>query len=300
MRMLDGGLVLEGGGMRGLYTAGVLDFFMEKDIYFKDCVGVSAGASHATNFLSRQKGRSLNIMLQYLDTKQYASPTAWFLTGNFFDKKFHTKILPNRLVPYDYKTAKKSPMHFYAVVTECESGDPVYHQIKSLRQEVDWIWASGSLPLLAKIVELDGRHYLDGGIADSIPVQFSETIGNEKNVVVLTRDIHYRKEQDKNFFVIQAKYHKYPAFVEAVRTRPQRYNETLEYILEEEKAGRLFVIRPQKPVVISRLEKDKEALLALYKQGYEDASAQYEAMTAFFGKEVKDGESISDTKQQND
>ena len=216
--------------------------------------------------------------------------------GNFFDKKFHTKIIPNRLLPYDYKTAKKSCMNFYAVSTECESGEAEYHQIKNMRKEVEWIWASGSLPLLARIVELEGKHYLDGGIADSIPVKFSKSLGNHKSVVVLTRDIHYRKGSDKNYFVIQAKYHKYPAFVEAVRTRPERYNETLEYIAEEEKAGNLFVIRPQKPVVISRLEKDKEALLELYKQGYDDASAQYEAMIDFFGKEVKDGESDCHTE----
>lgn len=285
MELLNGGLVLEGGGMRGLYTAGVLDYFMEKHTYFKDCIGVSAGANHGSSYLSKQKGRSLDIVLKYLDTKQYASPTALFLTGNFFDKKFHTKVIPNHLAPYDYKTAKQSEMNFYVVATECETGLPVYRKITNLRKDIEWIWASGSLPLYAKMVELDGKHYLDGAIADSIPVNYAQKLGNAKNVVVLTRDVHYRKEQEKNFPVIRARYRKYPAFVETLKQRPEQYNQTIEYILQEEAAGRLFVIRPQKPVTIGRLEKNKEALLALYTQGYEDAKRQYDVMLQFFGKE---------------
>lgn len=273
--LLDGGLILEGGGMRGMYTVGVLDFFMKKNLYFKDCYGVSAGASHGSSYYSMQKGRALKIVMRYLETKQYASATAMLLTGNFFDKKFHLETVPTRLVPYDYEASKENPMNFYSVVTEMETGKPVYKRIEDMKQDIDWIWASGCLPLVAKMVEIDGKHYMDGGIADAIPVKESVKQGNAKNVVVLTRHKEYRKEQEATMPLVKAAYHRYPEFIKAMEQRPERYNETLEYILREEEAGRLFVIRPKEPVTVGRLEKDKEALKKLCKQGYDDAKALY-------------------------
>lgn len=283
--MLDGGLILEGGGMRGLYTVGVLDFFMKKDIYFKDCIGVSAGASHGCSYLSRQPKRARKIVMRYLDTKQYASPTAMILTGDFFDKKFHTQTVPDHLVPYDYETAAQNPMNFYVVATECETGQPVYHKCSDMKKDMEWVWASGCLPMFARTVEIEGRHYLDGAVGDSIPVRHSVEMGNRKNVVVLTRDENYRKTPDKSIHMIRMKYHKYPEFVKVMENRPEAYNDTLEYIRQEEAAGRLFVIRPKTPVTVGRLEKNKEALKALYRSGYEDARDAYQAMLAFMQEE---------------
>lgn len=267
--------------MRGLYTVGVLDYLMRKDTYFKDCIGVSAGASHGCSYLSKQPKRALKIVMRYLDTKQYASSTAMLFTGNFFDKKFHTKTVPEQLVPYDYQAAEKNPMNFYAVVTECESGNPIYHKITDMKKDIEWIWASGCLPLFARIVTIDGKHYLDGGIGDSIPVKQSVNMGNLKNVVVLTRDGSYQKKQEKTMGLVRMRYHKYPKFVEAMANRPQMYNATLDYIRKEEEAGRLFVIRPKNPVTVGRLEKDRDALKELYRAGYEDAMAAYDDMLAF-------------------
>lgn len=278
MSVIKAGLVLEGGGMRGLFTAGVLDCFMDHELYFKDCFGVSAGANHGCNYLSKQRGRSLEIVEKYLNTKQYASPQALLFTGNFFDKKFHTNILPNYLVPYDYKTANRAEMNLYVVVTECESGKPVYKKIENVRKDLDWIWASGSLPLLAKTVELNGKHYLDGGISDSIPVQYAQNSGNDKVVVVLTRDITYRKKTEGKKLLIQTRYHKYPNMIRQLKTRPENYNNTLDKIQQQEKNGKLFVIRPEKPVMIGRLEKDIQVLKDLYLQGYEQAEKSMDAM----------------------
>lgn len=279
--LLDGGLILEGGGMRGLYTVGVLDFFMKKDIYFKDCYGVSAGASHGSSYYSKQKGRALKIVMRYLDTKQYASKTARVLTGNFFDKKFHLETVPTQLVPYDFEAAKENPMNFYAVVTEMETGEPVYKHIEDVEQDIDWIWASGCLPLAAQMVEINGKHYMDGGIADAIPIKQSVKQGNVKNVVVLTRDKEYRKKQENKMPLVKAAYHNYPEFIKAMEQRPECYNETLEYILKEEEEGRLFVIRPKQPVTVGRLEKDMDALKILCKQGYDDAKEAYEGLLQY-------------------
>lgn len=279
--LLDGGLILEGGGMRGMYTVGVLDFFMKKDLYFKDCYGVSAGANHGSSYYSKQKGRALKITMRYLDTKQYASATAMLLTGNFFDKKFHLETVPKQLVPYDFEAAKENPMNFYAVVTEMESGKPVYKRIEDMEQDVDWIWASGCLPLVAQMVEIDGKHYMDGAIADAIPIKESVKQGNVKNVVVLTRDKEYRKKQEHKMALVKTAYHHYPEFIKVMEQRPEHYNETLDYIRQEEEAGRLFVIRPKEPVSVGRLEKDKDALKALCKQGYDDAKEAYERLLQY-------------------
>ena len=279
--LLDGGLILEGGGMRGMYTVGVLDYFMKKDIYFKDCFGVSAGANHGCSYCSKQKGRALKIAMRYLEKKQYASVTAMLLTGNFFDKNFHLETVPKQLVPFDYDAADKNPMNFYAVVTEMETGRPMYKRIDNMREDMDWIWASGCLPLFARMVEINGRHYMDGGISDSIPVKESVRRGNAKNVLVLTRDKEYHKTQEKTMPIVKMVYHKYPQFINTMEQRPELYNETLEYILREEEAGRLFVIRPKEPVTVGRLEKNRDALKKLCKQGYDDAKEAYEALLQY-------------------
>ncbi|MCR4716466.1 MAG: patatin family protein [Lachnospiraceae bacterium] len=282
--VLDGGIVLEGGGMRGFYTAGVLDYFIKRDTYFRDCFGVSAGATQGCNYLSGQRKRGIKIVLKYMKEKQYASAIAKLITGDFYERKFHTDTVPNLLIPYDYEAALNSPMNFYAVVTDCDTGKAVYRKSNDVNANMDWIWASGALPFFTKIVEIDGGHYLDGGLADSIPVKKASEL-NKKNVVVLTRDAEYRKKPSKKTVALmKGVYRKYPNLVEAVKDRPEVYNETLDYIKEQEEAGNLFVIRPKEPVTIGRLEKDEDAIKALYKEGVLDAKDCYDKMIEFFNK----------------
>lgn len=275
------GLILEGGGMRGAYTAGVLDFFMDKDIEFNSCYGVSAGSVHACSYISKQRGRAFRVDVDYLDDREYASAYNLIKTGNFFGTKMCYDRIPNELNPYDYEKFNEYKGDFYAVVTNCLTGQPEYLKITDLKSQIDYIRASCSLPLMAEMVTIKGVPYLDGGISDSIPVRRSVRDGNIKNVIVLTRDISYRKKQNELLSVIKVKYSKYPNLIEAMTKRHKVYNMTLDYIKKQEEKGNVFVIRPSSPVKIGRLEKDKKKLTALYNQGYRDAAKKYETLVSF-------------------
>lgn len=281
---MNTGLILEGGGMRGVYTAGVLDFFMEKDLYFKDCYAVSAGACHAISYFSKQRGRSIKVNLDYLHDKRYCSVNSLIKTGDMFGVDMIYNIIPNKLVLFDYDTYNKFDGNFYSVVTNCETGEAEYLRINDARKDIDAVRASSSLPLLSRIVEINGKKYLDGGISDSIPIRKSIEDGHEKNVVVLTRDKSYRKEKSKLLPVFKIKYKKYPKFLKAVENRYRVYNETLDFIDEEKKKNKAFVIQPKYHVSIGRLEKDKEKLRALYKQGYNDARDCYDDLIKFINE----------------
>lgn len=280
-KLFKAGLILEGGGMRGAYTAGVLDFFLDKNLEFEEVYGVSAGSIHATSYLSRQRGRNIAVSTDYLDDPGYCSLKSLIKTGNLFGVKMCYDQIPNELNPYDYETFLSYPGRFYAVLTDCETGKPHYHRIKDMKRDIWAIRASSSLPLVSRMIGIHGHIYLDGGIADSIPIKHSEKQGNIKNVVILTRDKSYRKGPNRAMKLIRNLYRQYPNLIEQMETRHIRYNETLEYIEEEEKEGRIFVIRPSKIVEVSRIEKDKEKLMALYHQGYEDAEEAYPALRRF-------------------
>lgn len=189
--------------------------------------------------------------------------------------------IPNQLSPYDHKTFLAYPGRFYAVLTDCETGEPQYYQIKDMKRDIWAVRASSSLPLVSRMIGMHGHIYLDGGIADSIPIKRSQEQGNAKNVVVLTRDSSYRKSPNRAMKMIRTLYRRYPNLVKQMETRHIRYNETLDYIEEECKKGNIFVIRPSKAVEVGRVEKDKEKLLALYEQGYEDAKKSYEDLKNF-------------------
>lgn len=278
------GLILEGGGMRGAYTAGVLDLFLDKNIEFKHCYGVSAGSVNACSYLSKQRGRAFRVDVDYLEDKNYASVYNLFKTGNFFGTEMCYHTIPEKLNPYDYDAFNKFDGKFYAVVTNCENGQPEYLEIKDMKNEIDMIRASCSLPLMAQMVNIGGKIYLDGGISDSIPIRKSVKDGNSKNVIVLTRDINYRKKPNELMPVIRIKYSKYPKLIEAIEKRHKYYNMTLDYINNQEKKGNVFVIRPSEKVNIGRLEKDKEKLTELYHRGYTDAEKQYKELVDFLWK----------------
>lgn len=279
--MIEAGLVVEGGGMRGVYTAGVLDYFMEKNLYFDDCYGVSAGACHISSYVSKQIGRSMKVTLDYINDKRYCSINSLIKTGDMFGVEMLYDIIPNKLELYDYETFNKFKGNFYSVVTNCKTGKAEYIKIKDMKKDIIAVRASSSLPLLSRIVEINGKEYLDGGITDSIPIKKSIKDGHKKNVVILTRDKTYRKSKPKFLSFFKLKYKKYPNLVKAIENRYKMYNETLDFLEEEKAKNEVFIIQPKLPVKISRIEKDKDKLKALYDQGYEDAKELYEDLMKF-------------------
>ena len=241
------GLVLEGGGHRGIFTAGILDVFLENDITFDGVVGVSAGAVHGASFLSKQKGRSLRYTKKYCGDKRYMGFGSLLKTGNFFNVDFCYYQLPKVLDPFDNETFEQQETAYYTVSTDVESGKAVYHQCKSLRDDdIKWIAASASMPLVAKIVEIQGQKLLDGGVADSIPFQAFREMGYEKNVVILTQPKGYEKSANSMLPLIKVLYKKYPNFVKAVEERHVIYNQQLKdleiEIMDERKYGRVHLI----------------------------------------------------------
>lgn len=282
--MIESGLVVEGGGMRGIYTAGVLDFFMEKNIYFDDCYGVSAGACHLSSYLSKQIGRSLKVTLDYINDKRYCSINSLIKTGDMFGVEMLYNRIPNELVLYDYETFNKFKGNFYSVVTNCKTGKAEYIKIQDMKEDIVTVRASSSLPLLSRIVEINGEEYLDGGITDSIPIKKSIEDGHRKNVVILTRDKTYRKSKASFLNIFKIKYKKYPNLVKAIEDRYKMYNNTIDFIEEKRKNGEVFVIQPKEPVNISRVEKDKTKLKALYDEGYNDAKECYEDLIKFINE----------------
>lgn len=283
--MIKAGLVVEGGGMRGVYSSGVLDFFIEKDLFFENNYGVSAGACHLCSYLAKQYKRAFRVNVDYLNDKRYCSVHSLLKTGNLFGAEMLYDIIPNELDLFDYDTYNKNESNFYVVITDINTGKPEYVKIGDLKKDIIYVRASSSLPLLAQNVKINDKEYLDGGISDSIPIKKSIADGNKKNVVILTRDSTYRK--GKNFLmpIIKLKYKKYPNFVKSMADRYIVYNEILDFIKELEDNGDVFVIRPKKPVNIGRTEKNREKLEALYNDGYNDAKDCYEELLKYLGKE---------------
>lgn len=283
--MIEAGLVVEGGGMRGVYTAGVLDYFMEKNLYFDDCYGVSAGACHISSYVSKQIGRSIKVTLDYINDKRYCSINSLIKTGDMFGVEMLYDIIPNKLELYDYDTFNKFKGNFYSVVTNCTTGKAEYMKIKDMKKDIIAVRASSSLPLLSRIVEINGEEYLDGGITDSIPIKKSIEDNHRKNVVILTRDKTYRKKKSSFLPIFKLKYRKYPNLVNAIENRYKMYNNTLDFIEEKVKTGEVFVIQPKEPVNISRVEKDKTKLKELYDKGYNDAKECYEELIKFINED---------------
>ncbi len=280
----NAGLVLEGGGMRGAYTTGVLDFLIDNDIYFKDCYGVSAGAGHACSHLSHQRGRAIKVNTDFLNDKRYCSLYSLRKTGNLFGVEFIYYTIPQELNLYDYDAFKACKTNFYAVVTNVETGRAEYLLVRDLKKDMCKVVASSSLPLISQIQEIDGKKYLDGGIADSIPIRQSIKNGNRFNLVVLTQHDGYVKRPASLMGAMKIKYGKYPDFVEANRNRHLGYNSSLALIKREEQSGSVVAVRPKNPVEISRFEKDRDKLLKLHEDGYHDAEEKKDEIFALLKK----------------
>ena len=266
------GLVLEGGGHRGIYTAGVLDTFAENKISFDGVMGVSAGCVHGASFLSGQIGRSIRYTTKYCDNSNYMGIGSLITTGNFFNEKFCYYDLPETLDPFDNDSFDKNQTQFFAVCTDVKTGSAIYHECETLKGEkIKWLQASASMPLVSKIIKIDDNLLLDGGIADSIPIKKMQELGFEKNIVILTQEAGYRKNPNSLLPIIKLVYKKYPKLIEAIENRHIIYNQQLEFLEEQEKLGNVIIIRPSEKPTASRTEKDKEKILETYNLGKKDA-----------------------------
>jgi predicted patatin/cPLA2 family phospholipase len=262
------GLVLEGGAMRGMFTAGVMDVLMENGVEFDGAVGVSAGAAFGCNYKSGQIGRVIRYNTRFCGDPRYGGLRCLLREGNLYSKDFCYGEVPLKHDRFDFETYEKNPTEFYVVCTDVSTGEAVYKKCERFENNnFDWIRASASMPLVSGIVEIDGLGLLDGGIADSIPVRFFEGIGYDRCVTVLTQPKGYQKSKNKAIGLMKLKYRKYPKLVQAMEHRHEMYNETVEYIEQKERAGEMFVIRPDESLPIGRVEKDPQKLLQVYELG---------------------------------
>lgn len=278
------GLVLEGGGMRGIYTSGVLDFFLEKKVNFDYCIGVSAGACNAVSYASKQRKRQYYLYIDYLKDKRYLGLSSFRKTGDFLGTDFIFNELAYNLIPLDAEAFNKSDCKVKAVVTNAITGEAEYMEVKGIDNECPVVQASSSLPIVSHLVEIDGKYYCDGGMSDSIPLQKSIDDGNEKNVVILTRDETYVK-QPANTFLVEKVYRQFPKLIDDIKQRHIKYNEQLKFVKEMEEQGKAFVIRPKSPVNIKALNRDLNKLKTLYFDGYQDALSLYENLMDFMNEQ---------------
>ncbi len=276
------GLVLEGGAMRGLYSAGVMDVLMENGIEFDGAVGVSAGACFGCNYKSKQPGRVLRYNTTYCRDPRYGNLRSYIKDGEVFNTEFCYYTIPQQLDIFDNETYKKNPMEFYIVCTDAHTGNTIYHRLDDAGgTEVEWIRASAALPLISKPVVIDGVEMVDGGLTDSIPLKWFQDKGYEKNVVILTRDRSYRKKEGKLSLPFRIALRKYPVVKEKMRARGEMYNSQLDYIKKLEEQGKIIVIAPSEKPKVSRIESDPEKLRELYALGRRDAEEKLEQIKKF-------------------
>lgn len=265
------GLVLEGGGLRGVFTCGVLDCFMDYGIRFPFTVGVSAGACNGLSYMSGQRGRAKKSNIDLMDEHHYVGFKYLLTQKCIMDFKLLFEDFPEKIIPYDYDAYFSNPDRFVMVTTNCLTGKAEYLEEKqSSKRVMDIVRASSSLPFVSPITYVDGIPMLDGGIVDSIPVEYAMSQGYEKQVVILTRNKGYRKK-NSTMPLAKVTYKKYPELQNALRRRNAEYNRTMELIEKLEDEGKILVIRPIKPIEVGRMEKDTDKLRALYQEGYDIA-----------------------------
>jgi predicted patatin/cPLA2 family phospholipase len=284
------GLVLEGGGMRGIFTVGVLDYFMDHHIWFPYTIGVSAGASNGISYASRQRGRSRFSNIDLLEKYNYIGLRHFLKGKGYINMEFLFRIYPDKYFPFDFETYRKSTDRFVMVTSNCLTGKAEYYEEKQdVERMLDICQASCSIPVLCPMTYVDGIPMVDGGVCDAIPIQRSIDDGNLQNVVVLTRNKGYRKK-DKDFKLPGFIYRQYPAIREQLRLRYRKYNEVLHYIDELEEQGKVVVIRPERPMEVGRTSDDRQKLIDLYAEGYALAgkvlSGLPYAADSFFSKRI--------------
>lgn len=275
--MKDIGLVLEGGGMKGLYTAGVLEFFMEKDLFFPYVIGVSAGACMGASYASRQQGRNKKVNTELVHDHRYISFRNFLRKRELFGMDFLFDEIPNKIVPFDFQTFLNAAEQFVVGTTDCETGEAAYYNKYEHGKDIlQIIRASSSLPFIAPVVEYEGKKLLDGGISDPIPVRKAQSDGFQKNVVIMTKTEGFQKQPSTYAQVAKFLYRRYPKMADSLIEHYHIYNETLSYMDSKEQKDNVFIIQPSEQLHVSRIERNKEKLVTLYNLGYEDAKAQYE------------------------
>ena len=277
------GLVLEGGAMRGLFTAGIIDVMMEAGVEPDGLIGVSAGAAFGCNYKSRQPGRAIRYNTRFARDKRYCSWQSWLKTGDLYNAEFGYHIIPTQYDVFDDAAFDANPMTFVVVCTDVLTGKAVYKQLdKCSPITYDWIRASASMPLASKVVELEGQKVLDGGVADSIPLAYFESIGFERNVVILTQPEGFVKEHNKLMPLMRIALRKYPNMIEAMDTRHIMYNRQLEYVREAEQAGRCLVIRPDDKLPIGHISHDPEEMRRVYDIGRKTGEKHIDQIKEFY------------------
>lgn len=274
--MKDVALVLEGGGLRAIYTAGVLDAFLQQDMHFGYVVGVSAGAIYPASYVSRQSGRNLQIQQQYLNDKRYMGFRHWLKTGNYVNTDFTYKQMANQLIPFDFKTFLQSNTQFNVGAFNCITGNTHYFGMADFSSHdklLDVLIASSSLPFMAKPTVIDHNPYLDGGIGAPIPLAQAQKDGYQRQVLILTQDANYQKSPMKFTYLARKAYRAYPAVAKALIERHSVYNQALTDVETAERSGQLFVIRPAKPLNLSRLDRNIDKVSTVYQQGFADGQA---------------------------
>ena len=278
------GLVLEGGGMRGLFSAGVLDALLElKELSVNGIVGVSSGALFGVNYVSKQKERAVRYNKKYADDKRYMGLHSWITTGNAVNKDFAFYELPYKLDVFDNETFKKAQTDFYVVMTNVESGKPEYVLIEDAFAQMEYLRATSALPFASKIIEINGKKYLDGGISDSIPIDFCESLGYDKIIAVLTRPEGTYKE-DKLGFLYKLVYRKYPNLVNSLLNMATDYEKVLVKIKDLENKGKIFVVRPPEVLKIGRLEKNRDKIQKVYDTGLNTGLKELDNIVKYLNK----------------
>lgn len=278
------GLVLEGGGMRGMFTMGIVDLMCEQGIKVDGIVGVSAGACFGCNYKSHQPGRALRYNAALMSDPRYMSLRNWWRTGNLFDATFCYHTVPTEIDVFDTETFEKDPTAFHLVCTDIQTGEPVYRQLTHIDYEaLEWIRATSSMPLVSKPIPLDGKLLLDGGMVDSIPLQYAQQLGYDRNIVILTQPRGFRKKPSRLVPLFRLFMRKYPKVAEIMARRHNMYNAQLDYLYKEEQAGNVLLIFPDEPLHIRRTEKKPAELRRVYLTGRTQGEAYLERIKTFLG-----------------
>lgn len=274
-------LVLEGGAMRGQFTAGVLDFFMDKKLFCERVIGVSAGALCGYNYVAGEDGRTCYLNTKYCTDWRYLSMQSFVRTGNACGREFAFDEIPNRLEPFNYAAFDESPMRLVTVASNLATGEADYHEFADSLADLPYLIASSSMPLVSRTVEVDGKPLLDGGTCDSVPLTYSLLTGARKHIVVLTQAADYVKGPNKLMALLRQRYHDYPYYLERLHLRHYEYNRLYRALPRLHDEGRIFVLRPPEPVTVSSMEKDADKLFALYEQGYATAALSWDALVRY-------------------
>jgi len=279
--VVEANLVLEGGGMRGAFTAGVLDYYMDEGLLPRHTIGVSAGALNGLYYVAGARGRSCYLNTKYCTYWRYFSFRSFFLSGNAYNVSFCYDKIPNKIEPFDWGAFRSSPLDLVTVSCNIETGEADYHLIEDPIYQLDYIRASASMPLVSRMIKVDEKRLLDGGTSDSVPLNYSLHTGVNKHIVILTQDANFIKRPNELMPLMRLRYFRYPHFIKRLANRHNEYNIIYHQVKHLEQSGEIFVIRPPEPVTLSSMEHDAQKLFALHAQGYDQARDSFSALQKY-------------------